>query len=1062
MEQQEMPDALPESCQNSTLQNYLLQLEGKFRTAAELLRNLDVVSGDVDENGKDGNSTARTVTNSIQDLQKEVDACDELINERLRSIRSQAEAFTQIHKAYQKMFPEHFLRLSATVTSNGTAEKPMSVTGGVCHSDVRHYLSRLVRWDPLELRSISRAEVEPFGGMRAVLTHPASAPVHPADGLREYNTQVPWTQDVFSRSSHTQLAGSQRGTHGSAQHGCRPGLKPVVDDLVLHQLRYDGIPLTAGMEMALGCYERMAVPCVDGASGDNIPTCVAIPQEIRRGLQQPPPLQEGDGDLLEMVVDAYPHTIKWIVEIVGLCTLSTRGLRRPLTVAEGLAELIRTENEGAPPYAKAGVARSGSLSCDVYERGAEEAATHNTVPHQEAHDSSDTVPFNRSTASQFSSQVNEEDDESGIGGSVPTFSRYVATEMMQDEEQEYADEASYFVAVRELIHRTVEERGDEDQEQESGLVSGGGFSETEDENEELTQDEDHEEEEYSELVEPPLDSEHESGREHAPCSRGKVESDKTTLMHNRGEARLTAFVMQRLRVLLSDLMVVTALQRLALIISNGRKEISKSAALHCDNSDVSSTSLQRAAAFVLAMCRHPLVVWRLAAEREFLWFHAENANKRQSKSKEDPAPSLLLSFRHIIVALGYMPLFMGSEEKQLNEEVEMKGDSAKERQAQDRLLWCVAPFLHLWGGVKDVGCDVGVVTGVVCDPYEEDGVSPVVPITSAPLVWRESVLMNLLDQVGKLNQLEALFVREDNQAIQVESNLPTPAFPEGLLYRFMYPLSKSMLHNLDDHFEMGLIKRVEGSPSSRYASRGESLQGTQFRLPPSRQQQVASPQLTNNGSDGPRRSVLNGFISMVRGMAGGRNTGRSVTETDTVTLSGSGNGSQTQEANAAPKPPGGQSAIIIELPYADTILLQQDRLQCGATPTLLTCMEGACFFSANPVRLMNSCLEWQPVFQKTMCYCPVVRRRCIDVCVHGLSAEKCKMLSTPLTISAEAGFNPAQLLNCGHVISYRAMKALAKRPEPSVRGGGGGEVVMCPYCRTNTPVDKSTMLSCIY
>lgn len=1059
------------------LQEYLLELESKLRNTAALLREFGTTPKGSDAEGSPANCTtsaAQSVGAYIEELQGEVEAYDELINERLKQIRHQADAASQVHVAYQKMFPDHSLKPNTI----SPAERKPSASRGVCYDGVRRYLSHFINWDPLEFARVPGGEDEANWDPRTSPAPRNSASLYPTEGIKGDGGDRncgPWSHAHSMPNHQSQWSGAPCGPRGSGQQCGRRGIKSVVDDLVVRQLQYDGVPLTTTMEMDLGCYNGLAAACEKNPTRSSHPVSVAVPQEIRCGVLRPCSLQEESVDILQMVTDAYPRTVQWIVNIVNLCISSADIPRTVMTTAEGLALLLEADANGAIPHTQQ-TRESESQSSKVFFPAvsapeAEPTPDRDMRETQETPELGDVVRLHRSAAFLWSSQLNEEVEDGEDDELAEATSRDAGTDMAPDEEQDYLEEHEYYVGMEDLIHADVEADEVEEDEDDDGDGDGddgrifvndsAGEEEDEVDEDMLEEGEDVGEEEteddYRYLQQQRNAEEGGVGGGIRGRGEGGEKQGEPTASTEQNEVQLVAFVMQRLKVFLSDLVIITALQQLALMVSAARATMSDMTINGGEDGDTTSLTLQRAAEFALALCRHPSVAWRLAVENGFHQSHTLGDGDPQVSGDSARPSALLLSFRHILVALGYMPLALGNEHRRACEESQVNGNSHGGKQAQERLLWCVAPFLRLWGDNQRSYSRVGVPTdpmyGFVEDSRGTGGAAVAVPICTTPLVWQESVLMSLLDQVGKLKQLEELLQQEGHNVKQAASSFNATPQPESLLYRFIYPLSAPVLRNLDDCCERGLITTFGGSPSQR-TSMSESPQGTPFRLPPP-QQQPASPAAAISTQ---RRSIISGFRGMLQGWTGSRNNNRRNTDTDPAVTSG--DEAQSQDPTASPKPSAPQHTVILELPHASTILLQQDELQRRATSALLYPKENLSFHSANPVRLLNSFVVWQPMFQKTMCYCPITRRRCIDACVHGITPEQYKEAPTSLTTGAESGFNPAQLLNCGHVISYRAMMALAERPQRLVRGSSNG--VRCPYCTMVTPLEQSLMLSCIY
>ncbi|PWV04976.1 hypothetical protein C3747_140g48 [Trypanosoma cruzi] len=291
--------------ETADLRHILLELEVKIKQTAGVMRQLsnlfpeedvgtttttttnnnnnnNVNGGSAKVNPTAKESVAEAVVTPLEELQKYVDACDTLIHDRLAHLRHQVDVAVEVSKSYQKTFPEHNERVCAAAAANAPGSSPGAesytpIGGNICYADVRQYLSRFIRWDPLELDRVSNAASMVADGAhrRVTSSNAGDGDGNERQSLLFLNSQLP-----SARIEGTVLSSAQESAP-------RRGLNAVVNDLLLRQLQYDGIPLTTAMEMELGCYDGMTAGSNLNSSAEFTPCDVMISQEIRRGLLQP-------------------------------------------------------------------------------------------------------------------------------------------------------------------------------------------------------------------------------------------------------------------------------------------------------------------------------------------------------------------------------------------------------------------------------------------------------------------------------------------------------------------------------------------------------------------------------------------------------------------------------------------------------------------------------------------------------------------------------------------------------------------------------------------------------
>ncbi|KEG07396.1 hypothetical protein DQ04_09921000 [Trypanosoma grayi] len=857
------------------------------------------------------------------------------------------------------------------------------------------------------------------------------------------------------------------------------------------------------MQMELGCYDRMSVGSNVESPTDQEPLDVAIPQEMRRGLMKPVADHSDEGDVMQMVQKVYPRTFQWIVYILSACTCTGLHSESTVSLDEALSMMLKPvtgpsamERPKGPQTVGEGFAQPSFLTevdtqhqdeqQQQQELDAEEDA--NDRGELEASEGSQNTPLQRHMRRSVNAWAafSTSDDSEGADEV-----REAVTDEESHEENEAEDETDY-VGDSEEPSAYTEEEGEEAEEEEEA--------------EEGESEEEAAEEVYEDELHRAQYSHHEE-EEEGGQKRHQEEGGEMHGGHGHpwgeGQVQLVEFTTQRAKILLTDLIIICALQRLSQMVACGVKEEMKSTGEAAGEAEVtsegaeqsaSSATLQRAVNFILLLNQHPLVAWRLAAEREIQNMNKDGSDKELNVLRGDgtsaavssPPPtarateSLLVTFRHVLVALGYMPLLLGrqqQEEEEAQQQQPQGSNGADGRQAHDQLLSCVAPFLRLWGGRENQqNFDRLVPVNALSDTEDEDHTGttpPAIPTYTTSFVWLESVFVDLLDQVDQLHRLESLLKAGDAmESSSFPADSAMTSRPESLLHRLVYPFSTFMLRQLDEYSEKGLVGEFDEEqtrvsfqlppvvPPSRGGgpSHQQQQQQQQQQEGQSVEQQQHQPYSGGAVTD-RRRPGLGVLRYIIPALSGFRGRDRaSADESDNnvdATLPGM---HHSQHQHQRRKQNRGQQTLMLELPHASTVLSRLDELHRHATPSFLYPQERFNRYAAHPALVDGSLLSWKPLFQWTMCYCPVTRRRCVDTFVCGVNPEGNRVSSSAFRNTP--GFNPAQLLKCGHVISNVALTELVDRLQRNSRGSAS--YVQCPYCCKEVALNEIVMLRCIY
>nr|CCC48763.1 conserved hypothetical protein [Trypanosoma vivax Y486] len=1058
------------------LRKCLFELEEELRAVATHLRLLGTENLITEEEAhKPTDSPVNAVVLPLEELQRSVEGYDAFIDDQIKWLRHKVDAAARVSASYQQAFSNCSSRTHTSASGGDspgvTSPTVLSCTNrGVCCDEVRQFLSRFVRWDPLELDGIRGGAIsEAKWDLTADLAVNGDSPPPVEESI--------WEEAHSPQRPHflngRELWCVRSFPYVPQQARQKQSLRSVMDDLVLRQLRYDGVSLSAEMEMDLGFYDRIRVSGGDAAVQNVDQLYAAASQEVRQALLGIKPLPKGEKNVFEMVEVTYPKTVQWIAGIVARCTNSPHLLHSSATVTD-LVDVLFTPATSAPSCSQCEVSGSkqlangiaAALNCSGQDEERDEGQEHtlglesgNVSTAFALSEGSQVLQRHHSADSPWSPLLNgAEVNENSVSGEV-------ADGELPGEAEDHELGLDFLMSSSEVHAQQQEDEYEEDED--------------EDANEEYDYDEEIDEEDEAEVNEEMFNEEE--------LKELKLEEEELWALRRCkkgvwgsapcGEAEdvsVSDFLLQRSKIFLSDLIILSALQHLARVIADGRREVCMSSlpTKVCDVGAELLPSMKEAAEFVLALSQHPFVSWRMAVEEDFLM--AKTAALTRDEEGKDggvATSSLLISFRHVLVALGYMSLALGKDEGQKTNGDALDGVGASEKEAQRQLLFCAAPFICLWCGGLSGSAGAGAATSHSDIPSEESNANGKflnsIPLFATPFAWRESVLSNLLDQIWRLRQLEALLGPGTSQtSVSSFDTQDTSQYPENLLQRLVYPLSSSVLRRLDEYSEKGLVGPFNGDISSSSPQQQPSAawetqpQTVASATPPSRRQREPSPSVV---SDFSRHLGAVGLRAVFENLTTRRRWGRAGADGSTAITSSSepsanGGGSHPAVPSESTGGPSKEHAIILEMPHASTILSQQDECHRFGTSALM-CVGDSLFTHSSNIAKHAHSFCWEPLFQKTMCYCPVTRRRCVDSLVYGISHNSSSERAQ-LPPTSTPGFNSAQLLNCGHIISELAIMILAERLQRLVQASTGA--VQCPYCAFMTPLQNVLRLHYIY
>lgn len=473
--------------------------------------------------------------------------------------------------------------------------------------------------------------------------------------------------------------------------------------------------------------------------------------------------------------------------------------------------------------------------------------------------------------------------------------------------------------------------------------------------------------------------------------------------------------------LLADLAVLTLLQELTSIVG---------CRCHAAGADEDAllSSMKAATGLFHAFHHDPWLVELLSQRTPAVSGMKADGNEEtswQSDISRLSSPQRLLCYEHIITALGYVPLVPALQRHSPT-------DMAPSLNCL-HFLDTVAPFLTLWG------CRPTELIAYRSRPPPPSHSGSRLPFsaTVAPQVWLASVCTSLLNQVYHLNRLVYLLHRMedtdvaavgetlgewhdrmDNLRRTVGSDAARPEYPENGLTRWVLPFSQCILQDLAVWEASGLLKASSPSMSARRSCPSAT---TAEPLAPVGVESLELPSAEGTGDEtrevpAPSEAV-NAHAPLVRQLSRD-SSARERRRAEPVGLwTGLDFFARNRDlAGAVPPPPPtgvststgvevmGTNAIMLELPHASEILISRDaRLRrsdhadffqppsrSSASPAAdLPYPEGPPpgYYAAGPCLCSSptsgELVRWQFSFRATMCYCLVSRHRCIDPLVSG-------------------------------------------------------------------------------
>ncbi|KAH8612554.1 hypothetical protein ERJ75_000870400 [Trypanosoma vivax] len=346
-----------------------------------------------------------------------------------------------------------------------------------------------------------------------------------------------------------------------------------------------------------------------------------------------------------MVEVTYPKTVQWIAGIVARCTNSPHLLHSSATVTD-LVDVLFTPATSAPSCSQCEVSRSkqlangiaAALNCSGQDEERDEGQEHtlglesgNVSTAFALSEGSQVLQRHHSADSPWSPLLNgAEVNENSVSGEV-------ADGELPGEAEDHELGLDFLMSSSEVHAQQQEDEYEEDED--------------EDANEEYDYDEEIDEEDEAEVNEEMFNEEE--------LKELKLEEEELWALRRCkkgvwgsapcGEAEdvsVSDFLLQRSKIFLSDLIILSALQHLARVIADGRREVCMSSlpTKVCDVGAELLPSMKEAAEFVLALSQHPFVSWRMAVEEDFLMAKTA-ALTRDEEGKTGALPLRLCLFR---------------------------------------------------------------------------------------------------------------------------------------------------------------------------------------------------------------------------------------------------------------------------------------------------------------------------------------------------------------------------------------------------------------------------------